>query len=94
MRKKLAISGLNNRSESRVTKFVLVTSLFYLIGNVPSSVSPILYIFGADRLLYENYLIFGNLVLFISHGSFFFIYYFSNNTFKEAVLKIIHLNKL
>lgn len=94
MRKKLAISGLNNRSESRVTKFVLVTSLFYLIGNVPSSVSPILYIFEVDRLLYENYLIFGNLVLFISHGSFFFIYYFSNNIFKKAVLKIIHLNKL
>ena len=65
MRKKLAISGLNNRSESRVTKFVLVTSLFYLIGNVPSSVSPILYIFEVDRLLYENYLIFGSILLLL-----------------------------
>lgn len=87
-------SSWSTKLESKITKFVLIVSLFYLIGNVPNSISPILYIIGVDSIVYDYYVIFGNVILFFSHGSFFFVYYFTNRKFKETFLNTINIKRI
>lgn len=83
----------NNKLERKMTKFIMIISLIYLLGNVPNSISPILYIVGVDSILYDYYVIFGNVILFISHGSFFFVYYATNKNFRETFLNIVKIKQ-
>lgn len=58
--------------------------LLFLIGNVPNSISPILFTLNVNSLTYSIYVIFGNFMLFISRGSYFFIYYNFNSNFRTV----------
>ena len=74
----------NEKSEKNVTKMVISICILYLIGNVPNSISPMLFTIGLDTINYNNYVIFGNILLFSSHGAYFFLYYFTNTKFKNV----------
>lgn len=77
------------RKESRVTKMVLAISLVYLILNLPNSLSNIIFTIGIDAIITSNYLIFNDLFLFISHGCFFFVYFYNNKEFMAKSLELL-----
>lgn len=77
------------KSEQNVTKMVLVMCAMFLVGNVPNSISPILFTFNVNSVIYSIYVIFGNFMLFISRGSFFFIYYFFNSKFRHVLNNLV-----
>lgn len=78
-----------SKNEQKVTKMVLLMCIFYLVGNVPNSISPILFTIKVDPIFYQDYVIFGNFMLFISRGSYFFIYYYFNQKFYHVYIKLI-----
>ena len=64
---------------------VLIVSSINLIGNVPNSFASVVFTLNLlDPIQYNNYLIIGNFFLFFSHGLYFFIYYFFNNSFRQV----------
>ena len=89
VKKKQENSSNAHHGEVNVTKMVLLMSFFYLIGNVPNSISPILFTANVDSLVYSDYVIFGNFTLFLSHGSSFFLYLFFNKNFYETFIKLV-----
>lgn len=66
---------------------LLMISLITVIGHVPNS---ILSVFPTFNLLnyteHQLALLFGNFFLFLSHSSYFFIYYLFNPVFKKKFL--------
>ena len=77
-----------NSSESNITAFVLVMCSVYLVGNLPNSISPILFTIGLNSVTYNTYVVFGNFMLFSSHGCYFFIYYIFNRDFRFTFNRI------
>lgn len=78
----------SSRAEQNVTQMVLIMCTFFLVGNVPNSISPILFTLNVNSLIYNNYVIFGNFMLLVSRGSYFFIYYHFNASFRSVFNKI------
>ncbi|CAF0720134.1 unnamed protein product [Brachionus calyciflorus] len=90
------LSILNSKSiiktkvaEEKVTKMIMLMCMLYLFGNVPNSISPILFTLKYEILAYNKYVIFGNVMLFASRGSYFFVYLYFNKNFKNALIRII-----
>ncbi|RNA36356.1 hypothetical protein BpHYR1_007041 [Brachionus plicatilis] len=73
----------NSVSEYKFTVMTLIFGSFYLIGNLPNSLAPILFIFISNDA-YMIYLLFGNFVLFSFHSSNFVFFYLFNNDFKTG----------
>lgn len=82
------------KKETRVTKMVLSMSLNYIIGNFLASLSPILFQTGVNSTFYGFYGSVSNIVSYLSHGSYFFLYYIFNTTFKKNFLEIFCLKSL
>ena len=81
--------------ESRVTLMVIIISSNSLFGNVPNSISSLLFTLEImSSIDYNKYLIFGNFLLFLSHGIHFFIYLFFNKSFKNKFLNMIKCSKI
>jgi hypothetical protein len=76
-------------SERNVTRFVLFMCTTYLIGNLPNSISPILFSVNVPTYLYNIYVVFGNTCLFLSHGSYFFVYLAFNPEFRATFRRLI-----
>lgn len=82
----------NPKHETRIIKIVLSMSINYLIGNLPNSLSPIMYIiFGNRSIFYRNYAIVAVLIAMASHANYIVLYYIYNPTFKKKILELLHL---
>lgn len=82
------------RSEQNSTKMVFIMCILFLVGNVPNSISPILFTASVSFYFYNCFVIFGNFMLFVSRGSFFLIYYNFNENFRLIILKFLRKNIL
>ena len=79
-------SSNSSRKESRVTLMVMIISTNSLLGNVPNSISSLLFTLNLlSSLNYNVYLIFGNFLLFFSHAVHFFIYLGFNGKFRRRL---------
>ena len=76
------------RKETKVTRFVLLTSLFYLIGNMPNAITGVIFYASLGPMQYSIIATFTNTLSLISHSSFFFIYFFTNTTFERNFINI------
>lgn len=79
------------KTERNTTKTVLIMCLVFLLGNVPNSISPLLFTFGMDQIEYEIYILFGNFMLYTSRSSYFFIYFFFNDCFRQAFTRMFQI---
>ncbi len=76
-------------NESRVTLMVIIISSNSLFGNVPNSISSLLFTLNVlGTINYNRYLIFGNFLLFLSHSVHFFIYLYFNRKFKSKFFSL------
>ena len=82
-----------SKREIKAIILVLILSIVFLIGNGPTSFTPILIYLGVDKNFYDIYLLITNFLTWLTHGSNFFIYISFNQEFRETFLKIIQLKK-
>jgi hypothetical protein len=76
-------------NESRVTLMVIIISSNSLFGDVPNSISSLLFTLNVlGPINYNRYLIFGNFLLFLSHSVHFFIYLYFNRKFKSKFFSL------
>jgi len=76
------------KKENRITKVVVVTSLNYLIGNAPIGIALLIFQqLGSTSLLYSYFASVGILVVAFSHGSYIFLYFLYNPTYKKYLLE-------
>lgn len=75
------------KKETRVTKMVLSMSLNYIIGNILASLSPILFQFSVNSTFYGYYGSVTNITSYLSHGSYLFLFYIFNPTFRRVFLE-------
>jgi hypothetical protein len=67
---------------------VLLMCILYFLGNMPNSISPILFTFNLNMYTYSMYVFFANVILFSSHGSYIFFYYAFNNSFRLVLNRL------
>ena len=68
---------------------ILVICVVYLAGNILDLLGFFLANFEPNFYKYQfGFLIATNLLLFLSHGVYFFIYYNFNGTFRKTFLKL------
>jgi hypothetical protein len=68
---------------------VIIISSNSLFGNVPNSISSLLFTLNVlGTINYNRYLIFGNFLLFLSHSVHFFIYLYFNRKFKSKFFSL------
>ena len=84
----IKINIKTKRKETKATKFALLTSLFYLIGNMPNAITAVIFYAGLGPMQYSIIATFTNTLSLISHSSFFFIYFFTNTTFERNFINI------
>ena len=72
------------KRNNRVTKMVLSMSLNFIVGNLPLSLSPILFQVGVNLTVYSYYGIIANLFAILSHFTSIILYYKFNTKFKEV----------
>ena len=78
----------NTKKETvSMTRLVLVMNGNFLLGNLPASLSPILFlIFGTSSPIYIWYSFLTSLLLIICHFNYTFIYYKLSRSFKKTLL--------
>lgn len=77
-----------NKQNEKVNKMLLIISTFYLITHLPYSFTAILFFIGLNNTIYSYVLLFTNTLLFTSHSSFFFVYFFNNPKFRNKFLEL------
>nr|QVK45823.1 G protein-coupled receptor [Proales similis] len=82
-------SSREMKREQRITRMVLTFCVYYLIGNIPNSISPMLFTFGLNAFYYGIYLIFGNFMLFTSHSMSFALYFLFNKHFRKQCRALV-----
>jgi hypothetical protein len=94
---------LNSKNESKkrknqtaITKVYLAMSINFLIGYLPNSITPIIFIIGgSDSLIYNYFNILANIIGYLSHSLYIFLFYYFNNdyreTFKKSILLFINI---
>jgi hypothetical protein len=80
----------SNRAERRKIIMIIVLFLTFLLGHLPNVVY-----FAVDKVFlsssfWSRFKIYGEMFLYLSYSTSFFIYLAFNNIFKSCFLKIIH----
>ncbi len=87
---------LNSKNESKkrknqtaITKVYLAMSINFLIGYLPNSITPIIFIIGgSDSLIYNYFNILANIIGYLSHSLYIFLFYYFNNDYRETFKKV------
>jgi len=85
-----------NQTENRQTKklvnisrLLLAINTNYLIGTIPNSLSPVLFlIFGRQSQLFVYYSTLTTILLILSHFNYIFLYTFLNRSFRKTLLSV------
>lgn len=83
------------KHQRKVTKMLLILTVYFMIGNFPNSLPPLLFFIGfGNTNEYLNFVLFTNTIVMLSHSSFLFIYLIYNQKFRRAFIKIFGFEKL
>jgi hypothetical protein len=72
----------------KTTKTVLAMNINFLVGNLPISISPIIFQFSGYSTFYNYYTIVTVLVGLLTHPGYFFLYCILNPLFRKTLLDI------
>ena len=78
--------------ENKATKLILIMSFFYLLGNLPHSISPILFYFKLAPFSYNLFILLANGLIYFSHGLNILIFYYFNLEFSNELKKVLKFN--
>ena len=85
----LKVKKKEGQQTNNVTFMILVICVIYLVGNILDLFGFFLGNFEPNFYKYQfGFLIATNLLLFTSHGVYFFIYYNFNGTFRKTFSKV------
>ena len=83
-------TGLDNRkAKKNLTRMVIIMSILFFVGNLPHTIAlmllPLINQTKSNLTFLVFFVIFSNSMLFASHGSCIFVYYFFNRHFRNLL---------